>query len=156
MIHRGHTVSACTAQKHCGVVTYRRPALSRITHVKTAAFQQNLAFRASSGVCSSSDECFLGTSLQAMPSLARSQRGNCSRFVPRMGNKGSGGPFAPLVVLVRNIMGKKEFNKFRGQAISLHSQVIKIFGANIGADSRQVQGLIKLAKKNGEKLGFLA
>lgn len=34
--------------------------------------------------------------------------------------------------------------------------VIKAFGANIGADSKQVQGLIKLAKKNGEKLGFLA
>lgn len=27
-----------------------------------------------------------------------------------------------MVVAVRNVMGKKEFNKFRGQAISLHSQ----------------------------------
>lgn len=53
-------------------------------------------------------------------------------------------------------MGTKEFNKFRGQMISLHSQVIKDFGKQIGADIKQVQGLIRLAKKNGEKLGFLA
>lgn len=39
-----------------------------------------------------------------------------------MGNKGAGGPFAPLVVVVRGVMGEKEFNKFRGKAISLHSQ----------------------------------
>lgn len=39
-----------------------------------------------------------------------------------MGNKGAGGPFAPLVVQARNIIGKKEFNKLRGKAISLHSQ----------------------------------
>jgi hypothetical protein len=34
--------------------------------------------------------------------------------------------------------------------------VIKDFGKQIGADNKQVQGLIRLAKKNGEKLGFLA
>jgi len=34
--------------------------------------------------------------------------------------------------------------------------VIKEFGKSIGADTKQVQGLIRLAKKNGEKLGFLA
>jgi hypothetical protein len=39
-----------------------------------------------------------------------------------MGNKGAGGPFAPLVVVVRNVVGEKEFNKLRGKAISLHSQ----------------------------------
>lgn len=39
-----------------------------------------------------------------------------------MGNKGATGPFAPLVVVVRNIVGEKEFNKIRGKAISLHSQ----------------------------------
>lgn len=39
-----------------------------------------------------------------------------------MGNKGAGGPFAPLVVQARNIIGKKQFNKLRGKAISLHSQ----------------------------------
>lgn len=39
-----------------------------------------------------------------------------------MGNKATGGPFAPLVVVVRNIVGDKDFNKLRGKAISLHSQ----------------------------------
>lgn len=73
-----------------------------------------------------------------------------------MGNKGSTGPFAPLVVVTRDIMGIKPFNLFRGKAISLHSQVIKDFGKQIGVDNKQVQGLIRLAKKNGEKLGFLA
>lgn len=148
-----------------------------------------------------------------------------------MGNKGATGPFAPLVIAIRNVYGTKNFNLLRGKAISLHSQgtfrkkyglggvergqwsikmrvgggvvrarkmqeiqrtngkkvcsrslapsstfffpfspsrktllptpnnkktVIKEFGKSIGVDSKQVQGLIRLAKKNGEKLGFLA
>jgi hypothetical protein len=39
-----------------------------------------------------------------------------------MGNKGATGPFAPLVRVTRNVVGKKDFNKLRGKAISLHSQ----------------------------------
>lgn len=73
-----------------------------------------------------------------------------------MGNKSGSGPFTPLVIVARNVLGKKDFNQFRGKAISLHSQVIKNFGTQIGADGKQVQGLIRLAKKNGEKLGFLS
>ncbi len=38
----------------------------------------------------------------------------------------------------------------------LCAAVIKTFGAQIGAEQKQVQGLIRLAKKNGEKLGFLS
>lgn len=38
------------------------------------------------------------------------------------GNPGAGGPFSPLVVAVRSVMGVKEFNQFRGKMISLHSQ----------------------------------
>jgi hypothetical protein len=38
------------------------------------------------------------------------------------GNKGANGPFAPLVRVTRDVMGTKEFNQFRGKAISLHSQ----------------------------------
>ena len=48
--------------------------------------------------------------------------GRCSRQVTRMGNKSGKGPFTPVVIVVRNVMGKKEFNQFRGKAISLHSQ----------------------------------
>eukprot|EP00252_Welwitschia_mirabilis_P024099 TRINITY_DN701_c0_g1_i1.p2 TRINITY_DN701_c0_g1~~TRINITY_DN701_c0_g1_i1.p2 ORF type:complete len:159 (+),score=15.20 TRINITY_DN701_c0_g1_i1:62-478(+) len=71
-------------------------------------------------------------------------------------SEASEGVFAPLVVLTRNIIGKKRFNQLRGKAIALHSQVITEFCKSIGADSKQRQGLIRLAKKNGEKLGFLA
>nr|XP_010940718.1 protein PROTON GRADIENT REGULATION 5, chloroplastic [Elaeis guineensis] len=79
------------------------------------------------------------------------------RSRPRMGNINEGkGLFAPLVVLTRNIIGRKRFNQLRGKAIALHSQVITEFCKTIGADNKQRQGLIRLAKKNGEKLGFLA
>lgn len=37
-----------------------------------------------------------------------------------------------------------------------HPTVIKDFCKQLGVDNRQVQGVIRLAKKNGEKLGFLA
>lgn len=37
-----------------------------------------------------------------------------------------------------------------------HLAVIKDFGKYIGADNKQVQALIRTAKKNGERLGFLA
>ncbi|XP_006660403.1 protein PROTON GRADIENT REGULATION 5, chloroplastic [Oryza brachyantha] len=74
-----------------------------------------------------------------------------------MGNVNEGkGIFAPAVVVVRNIIGRKRFNQLRGKAIALHSQVITEFCKTIGADAKQRQGLIRLAKKNGEKLGFLA
>ena len=39
-----------------------------------------------------------------------------------MGNKSGSGPFTPLVIVARNVLGKKDFNQFRGKAISLHSQ----------------------------------
>ncbi|KAL0907422.1 hypothetical protein M5K25_021833 [Dendrobium thyrsiflorum] len=79
------------------------------------------------------------------------------RASPMMKNVNEGkGIFAPVVVLTRNIIGKKRFNQLRGKAIALHSQVITEFCKTIGADGKQRQGLIRLAKKNGEKLGFLA
>ncbi|XP_057541579.1 protein PROTON GRADIENT REGULATION 5, chloroplastic [Amaranthus tricolor] len=80
-----------------------------------------------------------------------------TRAQPMMKNVNEGkGLFAPLVVITRNIIGKKRFNQLRGKAIALHSQVITEFCKSIGADSKQRQGLIRLAKKNGERLGFLA
>ncbi|XP_073054058.1 protein PROTON GRADIENT REGULATION 5, chloroplastic-like [Primulina eburnea] len=79
------------------------------------------------------------------------------RLRPVMRNVNEGkGIFAPIVVVARNIIGKKKFNQLRGKAIALHSQVITEFCKSIGADSKQRQGLIRIAKKNGERLGFLA
>jgi hypothetical protein len=46
-----------------------------------------------------------------------------------MGNVNEGkGLFAPLVVVVRNIVGRKRFNQLRGKAIALHSQVGRSLG----------------------------
>ncbi|MBA0696547.1 hypothetical protein Goari_003092 [Gossypium aridum] len=79
------------------------------------------------------------------------------RAQPMMKNVNEGkGLFAPVVVVTRQIVGKKRFNQLRGKAIALHSQVINEFCNSIGADTKQKQGLIRLAKKNGERLGFLA
>ncbi|RAL38348.1 unnamed protein product [Cuscuta campestris] len=79
------------------------------------------------------------------------------RAQPMMKNVNEGkGLFAPIVVIARDIIGKKRFNQLRGKAIALHSQVITEFCKSIGADPKQRQGLIRLAKKNGERLGFLA
>jgi hypothetical protein len=45
-----------------------------------------------------------------------------------MGNVNAGkGLFAPLVVVTRNIVGRKRFNQLRGKAIALHSQVALSF-----------------------------
>ncbi|XP_074581698.1 protein PROTON GRADIENT REGULATION 5, chloroplastic [Curcuma longa] len=90
-------------------------------------------------------------------SVASVRAARPQRSWPRMGNVNEGkGLFAPVVVLVRNVVGRKRFNQLRGKAIALHSQVINEFCKTIGADNKQRQGLIRLAKKNGEKLGFLA
>ncbi|XP_008224166.1 PREDICTED: protein PROTON GRADIENT REGULATION 5, chloroplastic [Prunus mume] len=93
--------------------------------------------------------------VKSVPSHVRV--GKPIRAQPMMKNVNEGkGIFAPAVVVARNIIGKKRFNQIRGKAIALHSQVITEFCKSIGADAKQRQGLIRLAKKNGERLGFLA
>ncbi|CAD6245547.1 unnamed protein product [Miscanthus lutarioriparius] len=107
----------------------------------------------------SGDDHHSYSSVLAMSLSARPRSGARPLRSPArmMGNVNEGkGLFAPLVVVVRNIVGRKRFNQLRGKAIALHSQVINEFCKAIGADSKQRQGLIRLAKKNGEKLGFLA
>ncbi|KAL1369328.1 hypothetical protein HN51_049075 [Arachis hypogaea] len=96
-------------------------------------------------------------SMLAKSSQVRFGRKKGLRMQPMMKNVNEGkGIFAPIVVVTRNIIGKKRFNQLRGKAIALHSQVITEFCKSIGADAKQRQGLIRLAKKNGEWLGFLA
>lgn len=64
--------------------------------------------------------------------------------------------FAPMVLLVRNIMGTPKFNKLRGQAIALHAKTITNFCNRFGISNQERQTLIRKAKANGQKLGFLA
>ncbi|XP_077249498.1 proton gradient regulation 5 [Tasmannia lanceolata] len=98
------------------------------------------------------DRVMLAKSVPTWVRVAKPTRSN-----PVMKNVNEGkGLFAPLVVITRNVIGKKRFNQLRGKAIALHSQVITEFCKSIGADGKQRQGLIRLAKKNGERLGFLA
>lgn len=83
------------------------------------------------GLCSSSIHGSWGTSMlgEDHAALARSARANVRvgkpvRMMPVMKNVNEGkGIFAPLVVITRNIIGKKTFNQLRGKAIALHSQV---------------------------------
>lgn len=52
-------------------------------------------------------------------------------------------------------MGTPKFNKLRGQAIALHSKTITHFCNRFGIDSKERQSLIRTAKANGKRLGFL-
>ena len=62
---------------------------------------------------------------------------------------------APFVILVRKCIGKVKFNQIRGKAIALHCQTITNFCNQVGIESPTRQNLIRLAKSNGKKLGFL-
>ena len=64
--------------------------------------------------------------------------------------------FAPLVLLVRNQMGKAKFNQVRGKVIALHCQVITNFCNQVRLESQTRQNFIRTAKSNGKKLGLLA
>ena len=61
-----------------------------------------------------------GLAVRAPPVAGCTGRGATLRVVA--GNEYDNGVFTPLVVVVRNVMGVKPFNQFRGKAISLHSQ----------------------------------
>lgn len=63
--------------------------------------------------------------------------------------------FAPLVILIRKWIGDPDFVKLRGKAIALHSQVITHFCKQLGISTKERQSLIRLARDNGKRLGFL-
>jgi hypothetical protein len=73
----------------------------------------------------------------------------------RMGNNAPEGPFTPIVLFGKQLLGEKLFNKIRGKGISIHSQVIGYFCTYTGTPRRMNQLLIKKAKVNGGRLGFL-
>lgn len=66
------------------------------------------------------------------------------------------GPFTPLLQLTRLIIGDKPLNKLRGKGIALHSQAITAFCDFSGTGPKMRQSLIRVAKENGSKLGFLS
>ncbi|MDJ0596099.1 MAG: electron transporter [Pleurocapsa sp. MO_226.B13] len=64
--------------------------------------------------------------------------------------------FAPIVILSRNYLGKAKFNKLRATAIALHSKTITAVCNRFGIERTTRQNLIRTARDNGKKLGFLA
>lgn len=64
--------------------------------------------------------------------------------------------FAPIVVLIRKWLGKAEFNKLRGKAIAKHGKVITAFCNKVGIERTTRQNMIRTARDNGKRLGFLA
>ena len=64
--------------------------------------------------------------------------------------------FASVVVLLRQVLGASRFNRTRGQIIGLHCQTISNFCNFVGIDSKERQSLIRLARNNGKRLGFMA
>jgi hypothetical protein len=65
------------------------------------------------------------------------------------------GIFAPAVRAARFVLGEKLLNKIRGKGIALHSQTITRFCTDFDLSSSTRGNLIKVAKSNGETLGFL-
>jgi hypothetical protein len=63
-----------------------------------------------------------GAALPAAPHAAGARGARRGPLRVLAGNTNEGGVFAPLVIVVRDVMGAKQFNQFRGKAISLHSQ----------------------------------
>lgn len=66
------------------------------------------------------------------------------------------GPFTPIVIMAKLIIGDKNLNKLRGKGIALHSQAITAFCEFTGAGPKMRQNLIRTAKENGNTLGFLS
>ena len=64
------------------------------------------------------------------------------------------GIFSPAVYAAKIALGEKKLNQVRGKGISLHSQAIGNFCQWSGAYHLRTR-LIKLAKTNGDILGFL-
>ncbi|CAA2990630.1 protein PROTON GRADIENT REGULATION 5, chloroplastic-like [Olea europaea var. sylvestris] len=63
---------------------------------------------------------------RAVPTQVRMAHPVRSRPMMKNVNEGKG-LFAPIVVVTRNVIGKKTFNQLRGKAIALHSQVDPTF-----------------------------
>lgn len=65
------------------------------------------------------------------------------------------GLFTGAVQGARLVLGEKRLETVRGRAIALHAAVIRGFVQLVGAEKRQAQQLVLLAKKNGKALGLL-
>lgn len=81
-------------------------------------------------------------------------RSNSRTSLQMGGSQAKFGVFSPAVYGAKIVLGDLKLKKFRGKAISLHSQYIGEFCQWAGAYHLRTR-LIKLAKTNGDTLGFL-
>mmetsp|Transcript_43845 Transcript_43845/g.92205 ORF Transcript_43845/g.92205 Transcript_43845/m.92205 type:complete len:131 (+) Transcript_43845:102-494(+) len=88
------------------------------------------------------------------PRTVRQPVARSSRTTLQMGSQAKFGVFSPAVYAAKIALGNDKLNKFRGKAISLHSQYIGEFCTWAGAYHLRTR-LIKKAKTNGDILGFL-
>lgn len=90
------------------------------------------------------------------PAIAPLASPACRSSIPMMGNNAPDGPFTPIVLAGKVVLGEKLFNKVRGKAITFHAQFITEFCEEFGVP-REVRGaLVKKAKTTGGILGFLS
>lgn len=82
------------------------------------------------------------------------RQANGSSSLTMGGKQAKFGVFSPAVYAAKIALGEKKLNGIRGKAISLHSQAIGEFCTWAGAYHLRTK-LIKLAKTNGDILGFL-
>mmetsp|Transcript_13800 Transcript_13800/g.19751 ORF Transcript_13800/g.19751 Transcript_13800/m.19751 type:complete len:134 (-) Transcript_13800:285-686(-) len=90
-------------------------------------------------------------SSQRIAPVSIARRGDMSMMGGKMSKFGI---FSPAVYGAKIVLGQEKLNKLRGKGISLHSQAIGEFCQWVGAYHLRTK-LIKLAKTNGDTLGFL-
>lgn len=93
------------------------------------------------------------TSALVMPVAPRAVATRSSAIT--MGNNAPDGPFTPIVLAGKVVLGEKFFNKIRGKGIAIHSQIISEFCDDYGVPRAMRGALIKKAKITGGDLGFL-
>merc|ERR1719362_2850443 len=62
------------------------------------------------------------------------------------------GPFTPLCLVGKAVLGQTTFNKYRGKIISYHSGIIGDFCEDYGVPRQMKAALIKKAKFTGGRL----
>jgi len=118
------------------------------------AFGNAEAFGVNSAALQLKSSTFTASAAAARPVQASERKTGALDL--NMGKMAANGPFTPIVIAMRSVVGEKKFNQIRGKGITLHSQVIGEFCTYSGVPVEKKQGLIRLAKANGNTLGFLS
>ena len=64
--------------------------------------------------------------------------------------------FAPIVSLIRRVLGMHRFTHIRAEVIEIHSNIIIRASGWMGMNHQQQIMLLHIARNNGRKLGLLS